>query len=113
MGAPACCQGVAETVLEVLRRGAFDRQAHPHAAGKRQELIGAQTLGEPPVTRQYGGQQDVGVEIGRRQQPQFGEHGGLHLLCLIDHQNRPAQSALDMRLPALAQDLGTAVAVGR
>jgi hypothetical protein len=83
------------------------------AAGERQQVIGMQTLGEASVTGQHDGQQDVGVEIGGRQQPQFGVHAGLHLLGFIDHQNRSAQGALDVRLPALAQGLGTAIAVMR
>ena len=55
----------------------------------------------------------MGVEIGGGQQAQLGEHGGLHLLSLIDQKHRPGQGALDVGLPALAQDLGTAVAVMR
>jgi hypothetical protein len=55
----------------------------------------------------------VGVEIGGGQQAQFGEHGGLHLLRLVDDEHRPGQRAVDVRLPALAQDLGAAPAVVR
>lgn len=62
-GGTGLLQSMAQAVLEILRQCAIDRQAHPHAAGERQELIGAQTLGEPSVTRQHDGQQDLGVEI--------------------------------------------------
>ena len=112
-GRTGLLQSMPQAVLELLWCCAFDRQAHPHAAGQGQEVIGAQTFGQPSVTGQHGGQQDVGVEIGGGQQAQFGEHGGLHLLCLIDQKHRPGQGALDVCLPALAQDLGTAVAVMR
>src|SRR5271163_1146337 len=37
----------------------------------------------------------------------------LHLLCLIDQKHRPGQGALNVCLPALAQDSGTGVAVMR
>ena len=54
-GGAGLLQSMAQAVLEILRQCAIDRQAHPHAAGERQELIGAQTLGEPSVTRQHDG----------------------------------------------------------
>ena len=113
VGRAGLLQGVPEALLEVLRRGAFDRQAHAHAAGEREELIGAQAFGEASVAGEHDGQQDVGIEIGGGEQAQFGEHGGLHLLRLIDDEHRSGQRALDVRLPALAQDLGAGEAVMR
>ena len=101
-GGTGLAQSMAQAVLEFLWRRAFDRHAHPHAAGQRQEFIGAQTFGQPPVACQHGGQQDLRVEFRRGQQAQFGEHGELHLLCLIDQKHRSGQGALDVCLPALA-----------
>ena len=113
VGAPACCRAwLRQACRSCGDARSIGRRTRTRLASG-QELIGAQALGEPSVAGQYHGQQDVGVEIGGGQQPQFGQHGGLHLLCLVDHQHRPAQGALDMRLPALAQDLGAAVAVMR
>jgi len=70
-------------------------------------------FGEPPIAGQHDGQQDVGVEIGGGQQAQFGEHGGLHLLCLVNQQHRSGQGGLDVRLPTVAQGLGATPAVMR
>ena len=112
-GGAGLLQGMTQAVLEVLRRCAFDRQTHPHAAGQGEEFIGAQTFGEPPIAGQHDGQQDVGVEIGGGQQAQFGEHGGLHLLCLVNQQHRSGQGGLDVRLPTVAQGLGATPAVMR
>jgi hypothetical protein len=112
-GRAGLLQGVTEALLKVLWRRAFDRQTHPHAAGEREELIGAQTFGEASVAGEHDGQQDIGIEIGRGEQAQFGEDGGLHLLRLVDDENWPGQGALDVRLPSLAQDLGAGEAVVR
>ena len=42
-----------ETFLEFVRGGALDRQAHPHAAGEGEELIGSQAFEEPSVAGEY------------------------------------------------------------
>jgi hypothetical protein len=113
---------MAQAVLEVVWRRTLDREAHPHAAGEREELVGPQPLGEPSVAGQHDGQQDVGIEIGRGEQTQFGEHGRLHFLRVvrharlrhdIDHQHGPRQRALDVGLPALAQDFRAGEAIMR
>ena len=55
----------------------------------------------------------VAVEARGRQQPQLGEHGGQHLLGLVDDQHGSRQRGVDMGLPALAQHLGAGPAVVR
>ena len=50
------------------------------------------------------------AEASRRSSASTAE---LHLLGLVDQQHRPGQGALDVGLPALAQDLGAAPAVVR
>ena len=112
-GSAGLAEGVAEAGLQVLGRCAFDRQAHPHAAGEREELLGAQAFGEPSVSGEHHGQQDVRVQIGGGQQTEFGHHRGLHLLRLVDDQHGPGQRALDVGLPALAQDFRAGEAVMR
>ncbi len=52
-------------------------------------------------------------EPGGGQQAQFGEDGWLGFLGLVEDQHRAAQRAIDVGLPALAQDLGAGPAVVR
>ena len=77
------------------------------------ELLGAQALEQAAVAGEHDGQQDVAVEAGGGQQAQLGEHGGQHLLGLVDDQHRSRQRGVDVGLPALAQDLGAGPAVVR
>ena len=72
----------------------------------------AAKLGKP-VTVQNDSQKEMGIELGGGQQAQLAQNGRLHLLGLIDDQHRLGKGAVDMRLPALAQDLGAAPAVVR
>ena len=104
-------QRLPETFLEFVRGGALDRQAHPHAAGEGEELIGSQAFEEPSVAGEYDGEQDVRVEPGGTQQAQLGENGRQHLLRLVDDQDRPRQRGVNVGLPALAQHLGAGPAV--
>ena len=104
-------QRLLEIFLEFVRGGALDRQAHPHAAGEREELLGSQAFEEPTVAGEYDREQDVRVEPGGTQQAQLGENGRQHLLRLVDDQDRPRQRGVDVGLPALAQHLGAGPAV--
>ena len=106
-------QRVFETLLQLLRAGAFERQPHAHAAAERQQLVGPQAFEETAVAGQHDGEQDVAVEPGGGQQAQLGEHGGQHLLGLVDDEHGPRQRGVDMGLPAIAQDLGAGPAVVR
>ena len=100
-----------QTGLERFGGGALDRQTDADAAVEGQELVGPQALDEPGVAGQDDGQQDVGIELGGGEQAQFGKDSRGHLLGLVDDEHRPGKGAVDMRLPALAQDLGAAPAV--
>ena len=42
-GCAGLLEGMAQAALEVVWRCTLDREAHPHAAGEREEFIGAQT----------------------------------------------------------------------
>ena len=106
-------QGVAEAFLQVLRRGAFHRQAHAHAAVEGEELVGTQAVGKPPVAGQHDGEQDARIEFGGGQQAQLREDGGLDFLRLVDDEHGPGQGGIDIGLPALAQHLGAGPAVVR
>ena len=106
-------QGVLQQLVQLLGRGAFEREAHAHAAGERQQLLGAQAFEQAAVAGEHDGQQDMAVETRRGQQAQLGEHGGRHLLGLVDDQHGPRQRGVDVGLPALAQHLGAGPAVVR
>ena len=93
-------QRLPETFLEFVRGGALDRQAHAHAAGEGEELIGSQAFEEPSVAGEYDREQDVQVEPGGAQQAQLGQNGRQHLLRLVDDQDRPRQRGVDVGLPA-------------
>ena len=72
-------QRLPEILLKFVRGGALDRQAHPHAAGEGEELVGSQAFEEPSVAGEHDGEQDVGIELGGTQQAQLGENGRQHL----------------------------------
>ena len=55
---------VQQQLLQFVRCGALQRQAHPHAAAERGEFLGAQPLQQPAVAGEHDGQQDVAVEAG-------------------------------------------------
>jgi hypothetical protein len=102
-----------ETVLELVDRGALEGEADAHAAPEREELVGAEALDEPPVAGEHHGEEDVRVEPGRREQPQLGEDRQEHLLRFVHDEHQPRERRVDVRLPAVAQDLRAAPAVVR
>ena len=104
-------QRLPEILLKFVRGGALDRQAHAHAAGEGEELVGSQAFEEPSVAGEHDGEQDVRIELGGTQQAQLGENGRQHLLRLVDDEHRPRQRGIDVGLPALAQHLGAGPAV--
>ena len=57
-------QAMQQQLLQLVRRGALQRQAHPHAAAERGEFLGAQALQQPTIAGEHDGQQDVAVEAG-------------------------------------------------
>ena len=57
-------QALQQQLLQFVRRGALQRQAHAHAAAERGKVFGAQTLQQPAVAGEHDGQQDVAVEAG-------------------------------------------------
>jgi hypothetical protein len=82
-------------------------------AAEGKQLLGAKPLQETAITGEHHSEQDVAVEPGRRQQAQLGEHGGRHLLGLVDDQHGARQRGVDMGLPAVAQNLGAGPSVVR
>ncbi len=57
-----------DVFAQFLRRGAFESEAHAHAAGERHQFVGAQTFDEAAVTGEDDGEQDVTVEAGGGQE---------------------------------------------
>jgi hypothetical protein len=106
-------QAVQQQLLQFVRHGALQRQAHAHAAAERSEFLGTQALQQPTIAGKHDSQQDVAVEAGGREQPQLGEHSRQHLLGLVDDQHGSRQGGVDMGLPALAQHLGAGPSVVR
>src|SRR5262249_31290740 len=53
---------VLQTLLQLLRAGALERQAHADAAAQGEQLLGAEALDEPAVAGQHHGQEDVAVD---------------------------------------------------
>ena len=98
---------------QFLGRGALESEPHAHAAAERKQLFGSEAFEQTAVTGQHDGEQDMAVEPGGGQKAQLGEHGGRHLLCLVDDEDGPRQRGIDVGLPAVAQHLGAAPAVGR
>jgi hypothetical protein len=66
-------EGVFDTVVKLVGLYPLERQAHAHAAGKGEELIGAEALDQPPVTGEDDGEENMGVESRRRQETQLGQ----------------------------------------
>jgi hypothetical protein len=99
LGHQLCGSGLVQRLLQAVGKlvggGAIERQEHPHAAAEGEELVGPQTLDEPPVAGEHDGEQDVGVEPRGGEQPQLGEHGRHHLLRLVDDQ-RAAERCIDV-----------------
>jgi hypothetical protein len=58
-------ESVQEQLVELVRRGALQRQAHTHAAAERQQFLGAQSLQQPPIAGEHDCQEDMAVEAGR------------------------------------------------
>jgi hypothetical protein len=82
-------QRVHDQLGQFIRRRSFEREAHAHAAVERHQLVGAQAFEQAAVAGEHDGQEDMAVELGRRQQAQFGEHRRQHLLRLVDDEDRP------------------------
>ena len=57
-------EAMQQQFLQLVRRSALQRQAHPHAAAERGKLLGAQALQQPTIAAEHDGQQDVAVEAG-------------------------------------------------
>ena len=104
-------EGVAEAGEQFLGTGARQGEADPDTAVQRQQFLCLQALAEAAVTGQDDGEQEVGVELCLAQQAQFIQHRRSELLGLVDQQDRPQQSGVDMGLPAGAQQLGAGPAV--
>src|SRR2546426_6699172 len=80
---------VGKAILQLL--GGMGLQAQPtaNAAGDGQQIQFFQTAEQALVAGQDDGEDGAAVEVGAGQQAQFGEDGGVHLLGLVDEQDRP------------------------
>ena len=113
LAAPAFGRRVLQQLAQLLGRGPLQHQAHAHAAAQRQQLLGAEALEQPPIAGEHHGEQHVLSRRADDSSRSSAEHGGQHLLGLVDDQHGPAQRGVDMALPALAQHLGAGPAVVR
>ena len=84
-GASRC----ARQALELLPGGVLQGEPDPDAGAQGQEVFAPQEIGEATVAGEDDGEQRAGVELGAGQQAQLAEHGGEHLLGLVDEEHGP------------------------
>ena len=103
-----------QTLLQLLGRGALERQAHPHARAQGQEILGAEALDEALIAGEHDGRA-AGASPSAPSTTGAARSSTveLHFLAFIGDQHRAAQRGIDMPLPARPQHLGAAIAVVR
>ena len=115
LGHQAGIAGGREQVFEAgqqfLASGGAGRQPSADPGPQRDEFVAAQFIEEPAVATEHHTQQGLGVEPSARQEAQLREHHRRHLLGLVDEDDGPAGSGLQVIEPSCAQRFEPAPAV--
>ncbi len=102
---------VQQAARELLTGGGAEVQADADPAGEGEQLLALELVEQAGVAGEQDGEDGVRVEAGAGEEAQLVEHRGLHLLGLVDEQDRARERAVDVGLPALAQGTAAAPAV--